>query len=143
MTARKLTIDGRPALVLERRLAYPMERVWRAVSDPAELARWFPATVQWIPEEGETFEAYGQSGEITEVDPPRRLAWKWGSERYSFELAEHGDDCLLTFTHVFPDPTLQDQHARGWDIYFTRLDVHLTGGFLSEEEAHAQAGGGG
>lgn len=28
------------------------------------------------------------------------------------------------------------QHAAGWEIYFNRLDSHLAGAFLSEEEAH-------
>ena len=28
-------------------------------------------------------------------------------------------------------------HAAGWETYFNRLDVHLDGGFLSEEDAHA------
>jgi uncharacterized protein YndB with AHSA1/START domain len=28
------------------------------------------------------------------------------------------------------------QHAAGWETYLSRLDVHLAGGFLSEEEAH-------
>ena len=35
-------IDGRPALRFERYLAHSVERVWRAVSEPAELERWFP-----------------------------------------------------------------------------------------------------
>ncbi len=36
-------IDGRPALRFERRYRHPVERVWRAVSDPAEMASWFPS----------------------------------------------------------------------------------------------------
>jgi uncharacterized protein YndB with AHSA1/START domain len=43
------TIDGRPALRFERRLAHSVERVWRAVSEPAELARWFPAAAGSMP----------------------------------------------------------------------------------------------
>ena len=38
--------------------------------------------------------------------------------------------------HVFDDRALGAQHAAGWEIYFNRLDAHLAGGFLSEEEAH-------
>ena len=53
------TIDGRPALRFERTLAHSVERVWRAISDPAELERWFPAAADWTPATGETFEAYG------------------------------------------------------------------------------------
>lgn len=38
MNGRQHTIDGRPALVFERYLAHPVERVWRAVTEPRELA---------------------------------------------------------------------------------------------------------
>jgi uncharacterized protein YndB with AHSA1/START domain len=139
MSVTQITIDGRPALRVERRLAYPVTRVWRAVTEPAELERWFPATAQWGPEEGETFEAYGGEGEVTKVDPPHSIVWTFGGEHFSFELQADGDDaCVLTFIHVFDDAGLQAQHARGWEIYFTRLDVHLAGGYLSEEDAHAQ-----
>jgi uncharacterized protein YndB with AHSA1/START domain len=138
MTATQQTVDGRPALRLERRLDHPVERVWRAVTQPAELARWFVAEVPWTPEAGEEFEAGGETGRITALEPPRLLAWTWGVERYSFELAPDGDGCLLVFTHVF-NPELGPgwQHAAGWETYFDRLDAHLAGGFLSEADAHA------
>lgn len=130
------TIDGRPALRFERPLAHSVERVWRAVSEPAELERWFPATADWSPAVGETFEAGGATGEVTEVHPPRRLAWTFGGERYSFDLTPGDDGCLLVFTHVLSDRTLAAQTATGWDAYLARLDAHLAGDFLSEEEAH-------
>jgi len=138
MTVTQQIVDGRPALRLERRLAHSVERVWRAVTEPAELARWFVAEASWTPAPGETFEAGGATGRITTVDPPRLLVWTWGVERYSFELAPDGDGCRLVFTHVF-DSDLGPgwQHAAGWDAYFDRLEAHLAGGFLSEEDAHA------
>ncbi len=37
------TADGRSVLRFERRLAHPVEKVWRAITEPAELAAWFPA----------------------------------------------------------------------------------------------------
>jgi uncharacterized protein YndB with AHSA1/START domain len=134
-----VTIDGRPALRFERNLGHSAERVWRAITEPAEMAQWFVAPVAWIPEEGEEFDAAGAHGRITDVKPPRLLAWSWGVERYSFELTPgaDGNSCVLVFTHVF-NPELGPgwQHAAGWDTYFNRLDVHLDGGFLSEEDAH-------
>lgn len=130
------TIDGRPALRFERVLAYPVERVWRAVSDPAELERWFPAAVAWTPAPGEALEAYGMTGEITEVEPLRRLAWTFNGEKYSFDLAADGESCRLTFTHVFDDRALGAQTAAGWETYFSRLELHLDGGHLSEQDAH-------
>ena len=139
MTATPDSHEGRPAVRLERRLAYPVERVWRAVTEPEELERWFVATVPWKPELGERWEAFGQSGEITRLERPHVLEWVWGDELFRFDLSPDGDGCLLVFLHAFPQRELREQHARGWDIYFRRLDVHLAGGFLSEEEAHASA----
>jgi uncharacterized protein YndB with AHSA1/START domain len=138
MNGSLVTVDDRLALRFERRLAHPVERVWRAVTEPAEMARWFVAPVAWKPELGETFEAEGHRGEITELEPPRVLAWTWSDERYRFELEPAGDGCLLVFVHVFSErfgPPAQ--HAAGWEAYLDRLDAHLGGGFLSEEDAHA------
>ncbi|MCA1481451.1 SRPBCC domain-containing protein, partial [Bradyrhizobium sp. NBAIM08] len=72
------TIDGRRALRFERELPYGIERVWRAISEPAEMEQWFVATVDWTPAAGERIDAGGQSVEVTTVEPPRRLAWSWG-----------------------------------------------------------------
>jgi uncharacterized protein YndB with AHSA1/START domain len=138
MTVSRHTVDGRPALRLERRLDHSIERVWRAVTEPEELAQWFVAEVPWTPALGEEIDAEGQTGAITALEPPRLIAWTWGPERYSFELRPDEDGCVLAFTHVF-DPKRGPgwQHAAGWDAYFDRLDAHLGGGFLSEEDAHA------
>ncbi|MEA2221011.1 MAG: hypothetical protein QOJ35_3637 [Solirubrobacteraceae bacterium] len=141
MNATLETIDGRPALHFERHLQHPFERVWRAVTEPRELACWFVAPVPWKPELGEVFAGAGQTGEITELDAPRVIAWTWGEERYRFELRPTDDGCVLVFTHVF-DEALGNgaQHAAGWEAYLARLDAHLGGGALSEEQAHANAG---
>jgi uncharacterized protein YndB with AHSA1/START domain len=130
------TIDGRPALRFERRFDHPMERVWRAVTEPDELARWFVAPVQWTPETGETFESMGQSGQIIELEAPQSIAWTWGGERFSFELRADGGGCLLVFTHVFDDRALGAQHATGWAIYLARLGAHLGGEALVEWDAY-------
>jgi uncharacterized protein YndB with AHSA1/START domain len=136
-TGTQETVDGRPALRFERRLDHSIERVWRAVSEPDELARWFVAEVPWTPAPGEAFEAGGETGRITALEPPRLLAWTWAAERYSFELAPEGDGCRLVFTHVFnPELGPAWQHAAGWETYLNRLEAHLAGGFLSEEAAH-------
>ncbi|GAB2650871.1 SRPBCC domain-containing protein [Kribbella swartbergensis] len=132
------TIDGRPALRFERTLPHSVERVWRAVSVPAELERWFPAAADWTPAVGETFEAGGASGEVTEVDPPHRLAWNFAGQFYSFDLTAEGDGCRLVFTHVIDDRGLSAQTAAGWETYFLRLEPHLAGESMSEEQAHRQ-----
>ena len=138
MTVSRESVDGRPALRLERRLPHSVERVWRAVTEPSELASWFVSDVPWTPAAGEQFEAYGQRGRITRLEPPRAIEWDWGDQRFAFEIAPDGDGCRLAFTHVFDAALGPDwQHAAGWETYFERLDVHLGGGFLSEQDAHA------
>lgn len=128
-------IDGRSRLRFERTLAYPIERVWRAVSDPAELERFFPGAADWTPAEGETIDLGGATLEVTEVDPPNRLAWTFAGQPQSFELVAAKGGCRLTFTHVIDDlPAAQT--ATGWEIYLSRLEPHLAGEYLSDEEAH-------
>ncbi|MGH3993115.1 MAG: SRPBCC domain-containing protein [Pseudonocardiaceae bacterium] len=40
------TVGGQPAVRFQRRLAHPVERVWRAVTDPEQLGSWFPCRVE-------------------------------------------------------------------------------------------------
>ncbi len=139
MPARLHETDGVPTIRLTRRLPHSPERVWKAVTDPAEMEGWFVAPVPWTPVPGETFEAAGQSGRITELDPPRVIAWEWGQERYRIDIEPAEGGCVLTFHHVFTtEYGPGEQHAAGWEIYFGRLDTHLFGGFADELEAHTQ-----
>jgi uncharacterized protein YndB with AHSA1/START domain len=131
-----LTIDGRPALRFERVLPHSLDRVWHAVSVPAELAQWFPAAAPWTPATGEHFEVGGMSGRVTEARPPHRLAWTFAGDDYSFDLAQHDDGCHLVFVHVFDDRSTAAQTAAGWHSYFSRLPRHLAGEDLSEQAAH-------
>lgn len=94
MTGRLETVGDRPALRFERRLNHPVARVWRAVTEPDELERWFVAPVDWKPEAGEVFEALGQTGRITELEPPRVIAWVWGDELFRFDLEPAGEGSL-------------------------------------------------
>lgn len=56
--------------------AHPIERVWRAVSDPAEVSAWFWTAV-FEPRVGATYafgdEASDFKGVITAFEPPRRI----------------------------------------------------------------------
>ena len=56
----------------ERLLPHPIERVWRAITEPDELRTWSPGIPDWRLEAGERFEVEGSgggSGEIVELDP--------------------------------------------------------------------------
>ena len=132
------SVGDRPGLRFERHLDHSVESVWRAITEPDELRRWYPGVPNWELRLGARFtnEEGNGGGQITELDPPRLLAYSWGVQRFRFELHPDGDGCLLVFTHVFDDRELGAQHAAGWEAYFNRLDAHLAGGFLSEQDAH-------
>lgn len=129
------TIDGRPALRFERPVAAPVERVWQAVSVPAELEQWFPGAAPWTPAAGETLDLGGMTLEVHEVDPPHRLSWTFAGQPQSFDLTEEGDGCRLVFTHVHGDLPVA-QTATGWHIYLSRLEPFLAGEPLDEASAH-------
>lgn len=129
-------IDGRTALRLWLSVSHPTERVWRAVSMPAELECFFPGAAAWTPAEGESLDLGGSRLTVTDVAPPHRLAWTLAGQSQSFDLEPADTGCTVVFTHVIDDlPAAQT--AAGWATYLSRLQPHLDGGHLSDEEAHA------
>lgn len=134
------TVDGHPVLRFERRLAHPAERVWTALTEPAELAHWFPATIEAELRVGApvrfTFEntdiAPG-TGEIIELEPPRIFAYRWGESTLRWELVPDGAGCRLLFTHTlggdapWGDVRSAARHAAGWEVCFELLDTQLDG----------------
>ena len=64
----------------------PPARVWRALTDPAELAAWFKVTIEGAIAQGSeaqmTSTHAGYEGQrfrvwFVELTPPRRLVWQW------------------------------------------------------------------
>jgi uncharacterized protein YndB with AHSA1/START domain len=127
--------DGRLALVFERMLAYPPERVWRALVAPEELADWHPTPFALganPPAPGgqvSYISAVGApempAGELLAYDPPRLLAYTWGEDELRWELDEHDDGCLLRLTHIFEDRFKAARDAAGWHLCLQALSVSL------------------
>ena len=127
-------IDGKPAVRFERRYPHPVARVWRAVTEPDQLAHWFPTTVEVdLREGGEmTFTFPGgemepMEGSVTVLDPPRRFAFLWGEEELRIELEPDGDGCRLHFTHLISSRDEAARNAAGWHVCFDRLGDLLAG----------------
>ncbi len=139
---RLVEIDGRPALRFERRYAHPIERVWRAVTEPDELSSWFPAAVVGdravgatlrfdddaqraaAHDAGEPTRADGPelTGRVVVVDPPNVFSFTWGPELLRFELAPDGDGTLLTFTQVLSHRSVAARNGAGWHVCLQELD---------------------
>jgi uncharacterized protein YndB with AHSA1/START domain len=120
-----VTVGDRPAVRFERRLDHPVDAVWRAVTQPSELAHWFPASVEI---DGPRLRfthtdaaAPPSEGEILHLDPPHRFAFTWGDERLEIELEPDGDGCRLTFTHVLSTREQAARDAAGWHVCLDRL----------------------
>jgi uncharacterized protein YndB with AHSA1/START domain len=136
MNAILLQEDRRRVLRFERRLRHPPERVWRAVTEPDELARWFPSAVRYEPRVGApmTFDFGGKHGiasmpgEVLAWDPPRAFAFAWGEDVLRFELEPTDAGTLLVFTHSFEhQPGKPARDAAGWSACFERFDAMLDG----------------
>lgn len=127
-----LTDRARPALKVERRYDHPVERVWRAVTTPASLARWFPAEVEFDLRSGGRvryggFEGEASEGKVLDVDPPRYLSFTWGDNRLEFELRNEGEQTVFVLTHHFDDRAGAASFATGWEQCLAGLRDVLAG----------------
>ena len=136
-------------LRIQRRLPGPIERVWAFLTDSDQRRRWLASgEMTLVP--GAAFELVWRNDElndppshrpagfaeeqrmqsrITELDPPRRLAFTWSNGGdVSIDLAPHGDEVLLTLTHRrLPDhPTLLAISA-GWHMHLDILAAQARG----------------
>lgn len=63
-------------------LPVPRERVWAALTEPSEMARWFGTLAEFDLRPGAParfgWEEHGtEPGRIETVEPPRRFAFRW------------------------------------------------------------------
>ena len=142
-----VTVDGRAVLRFERRYRQPIDRVWRAVTDPDELRRWFPSEVigdrtpgaplrfddrshrEAAIEAGEPTRAEGPelTGRVVTVDPPNVFSFTWGGELLRFELTPDGEGTRMVFTQVLSHPSVAARNGAGWHVCLDELDGLLDG----------------
>lgn len=128
MTDATTTATTAAPAAIERtlELAAPRARVWRAISDPDELSRWFPQRAAWDLRPGGTgtffWEAHGEFPvEIVSVEEPGYLAWRWGMESDQVTLVEwwldergDGGTTLRMRESGFTTPKHRDGNEEGW-----------------------------
>ncbi len=130
------TVDGRSVVRIERWFRHPPEKVWQALTDPAELRHWFPSDVaiDLRPGGAVHFEfRHGEGpdldGRVLELDRPRLFTFLWGDSVLRFELRpEQGADgpgCRLLFSHTFDDRVSAASYAAGWQTCFDNLLLRL------------------
>jgi uncharacterized protein YndB with AHSA1/START domain len=122
------TDGGRSVLRMERRLGHPPEKVWRAVTEPERLADWFPARM--TPElrvGGAVAFEFGDDGVVTDLDPPRLIAYTWGGDHLRWELHPDGAGTRLVLLHTFDDHAGAASFGAGWHTCIVALDLALDG----------------
>jgi uncharacterized protein YndB with AHSA1/START domain len=116
--------DDRWTLVFVRELRHPPERVWRALTDPAELRRWAPFDADRdLGETGEVTltQAGGATREelrsaVRRAESPTLLEYSWGSDLLRWELAPSQSGTRLTLYHTLDDRSWLPKIAAGWHI---------------------------
>ncbi|RCK71000.1 hypothetical protein DT076_00470 [Desertihabitans brevis] len=149
MTDNPLSVVDHETSTVHRSIyiAAPVEKVWRAVTDPEHISRWFGRTVL-------VGEGAGARGTVTwpdepaipirveEADRPRSISYRWWNDggagpvqdeldlRHStvftfvLEPADGGTQLTVTETgfETTTDPTGNlESHRLGWDAQLDRL----------------------
>lgn len=133
--------DDRVLVRFERPLNHPLERVWRAITEPRELAIWYPGT-KFDQFAGGKFVHVFQGdcdggparleGKVTVFDPPRRLVCSY-QENSSIEwaLKQDGAAMLLTFENIHGGGAGEADHLSiltGWHAHLDVLAGYLVHG---------------
>lgn len=122
-------------LVLVRELHHSPEKVWQALTDPAQLREWAPFDAD------ASLGAAGNTAKLTTVgaptlhvtettvtraDAPKLLEYNWGGFDMRWELAASGGGTRLTlWTNI--DRRYIAMGAAGWHVCFDVLDHLLSG----------------
>jgi uncharacterized protein YndB with AHSA1/START domain len=122
-------------LVLVRQLRHAPEKVWLALTDPAQLREWAPfdadgnlgiagATVK-LNTVGTPTPMISETT-IKRADAPNVLEYSWGGGDLRWELEDFGGGTRLTLWHSI-DRRYIAMGAAGWQICFDVLDHALSG----------------
>lgn len=136
-------------LKIQRLLPGPIERVWAYLTDSDLRRQWLASgdmdlqpgaafELTWHNDQlsdppGQTPEGFGSEHRmqsvITELDPPRRLAFAWNNTGgVSFDLEPRGSNVLLTVIHRrLPDRDMLLKVAAGWHAHLDVLAARASG----------------
>jgi len=125
--------DGRWTLTFVRRTPHPVEKVWRAITEPEHLAVWFPTTIDGERSAGSPLsfsfpspDAPPMQGEVLAFDPFERFEFRWGDEVVRIELTPIDDGgCELRLVNRFDEVGKAARDAAGWHACIDRLTCDL------------------
>ena len=132
--------DGSATIRFVRRLDHPVEKVWGAITEPAEMRRWWGVgtvdlreggtfEVRWLntDDEGNRSEMHAT---ITRLEPPWLLETDGDMHGVlRWELERDGDGTVLTFSSTLELPEeFRTKVLAGWHWHLDALAGALDGG---------------
>jgi uncharacterized protein YndB with AHSA1/START domain len=126
--------DGRWQLRFVRALHHPVEKVWRAITEPEHLAHWFPTTIEGGRKAGAPLrfsfpggQAPPFDGEMLAYEPLSLMELRWGGDIVRLELRPIDDSTELTLRDMLDERGKAARDAAGWHTCLDGLDAHLGG----------------
>jgi uncharacterized protein YndB with AHSA1/START domain len=126
-------VDGHLVLRFERFVTQPVAKAWRALTEPARLAAWFPAevhpdlTLGGRHRFGFRCGAGEPVGGVASIDPPNELEFTLGDDLIQVSLAPAPGGSVLTLSDVYDDRSRSARDAAGWHTCLDLLEAHLAG----------------
>jgi uncharacterized protein YndB with AHSA1/START domain len=126
---------GLRSVIIERELAYPPEKIWRALTQPHLIQEWLMKN-DFAPVVGHRFDLQGDWGSVgcsvLEVEPYKTLSYSWEAmglrSVVTWTLTHAGTGTHLRMEHAGFGPT-QDQAFKGatfgWQRFLAKLDEIL------------------
>ncbi len=114
---------------------HPLEKVWRAITEPEHLAAWFPSTIDGERKKGARLTFAFPSdirippivGRMLAYDPPRLIELDWGGDVIRMELDAVEEGTRLTLTDTFGEQGKAARDAAGWHACLAHLEAHISG----------------
>jgi uncharacterized protein YndB with AHSA1/START domain len=126
--------DGRFRLRFTRTLAHPVERVWRAITEPEHLAHWFPTTIEGERAAGASLrfsfpggQAPPFDGEMLAYEPPSLMELRWGTDVVRLELRPTATGTRLTLLDTLDERGKAARDGAGWHVCLDNLEAELRG----------------
>jgi uncharacterized protein YndB with AHSA1/START domain len=127
--------EDRWTLVFVRDLRHPPEKVWAALTDPAQLREWSPYVADR--DLGSTGDATltmigadtpeGLRASVRRAEPTRLLEYTWGTDVLRWELAATDSGTQLTLRHTVENRDWIPKVAAGWHLCLVVAEHLLDG----------------
>jgi uncharacterized protein YndB with AHSA1/START domain len=123
------------SVVVERDIAHPPEKIWRALTQPHLIAEWLMKN-DFAPSLGHSFKLTGDWGsvdcQVQAIEPNKTLAYSWdamgleSTVTWTLTPTDAGTHLRMEQAGFRPDQEQAFQGARfGWNRFFGKLEEVL------------------